>query len=85
MTTRDFNAQGKVASSMRKVFVELSLALSEWESTHSTSEKIFNSLVNASQRRTDFANSRGNLGVLSNFVDSEKILQECDHNESDDT
>jgi hypothetical protein len=61
---------------IRKAFVEYVLILSEWEITHHTSERLFHSLVNASQRRLDFAEADGNLGVLSQFAGAEKIIQE---------
>jgi hypothetical protein len=60
---------------VRKVCVEFCAVFAEWEILQATSSKVVLSLVNLSQRRKDFADMNGNLGVLSSFSGAENFLQ----------
>jgi hypothetical protein len=65
----------RIQLSIRKAFTDATAVLQEWETAQCTSSKILASLVNASQRRNDYAESVGKLGVLTNFVSAEHLVQ----------
>ena len=65
----------KISACIRKAVLEYVAILSEWENSNSLSEKVLSSLVNAAQRRIDYAEARGKLGVISDFEGAEHILQ----------
>jgi hypothetical protein len=65
----------RIQVSIRKAFTEIAAVLLEWEEAQCTSMKILASLVNASQRRKDYTESVGKLGVLSNFDSAEHLVQ----------
>mmetsp|Transcript_1165 Transcript_1165/g.3024 ORF Transcript_1165/g.3024 Transcript_1165/m.3024 type:complete len:209 (+) Transcript_1165:19-645(+) len=58
-----------------RTYVELIAILAEWEDAQSLSERIFSSLVNAFQRRKEYSEAHGNLGILSRIEGAEQILQ----------
>jgi hypothetical protein len=65
----------KIQISIRKAFTEFTAVFLEWETAKSTCARILASLVNASQRRKDYAGSVGKLGVLSSFESAEHLVQ----------
>jgi hypothetical protein len=73
--SREQPADARLRAALRKAFLDIEGALSDWDEADRQGVEVLRALVNAGDRLRDFTAARGELGVLSGIPGAEDALR----------